>query len=214
MALGGAPLGRARLAVVLAHGRGGAAEDMLRLGEQLAIPDLALLAPQAAGNSWWPRSFLAPLGDNEPALSSALAVMGAVAGLLAAEGVPPERTVVMGFSQGACLAAEHAARMGRPLAGVAALSGALVGTAEAGEPPRADLMGHAPKVFDYSGRLDGTPILLGCHERDPHIPLARVRRSAAVLTAMGAAVITQIYPGAGHGVVEEEVRWLRGLLNA
>ena len=214
VARGGAPLHRARLAVVMAHGRGGAPEDMLGLAEHLALPDLAFLAPEAAGRSWWPESFLAPLGANEPGLSSALAAMERVVAGLLGEGWDPERVAVLGFSQGACLALEHAARTGRPYRAVAALSGALVGTAEAGGPPRADLHGHAPKRLDYAGRLDGVPVLLGCHERDPHIPLARVRDSAEVLAAMGAGVTTQIHPGAGHGVVAGEVAWLRGVLNA
>ena len=213
VARGGAPLHRARLAVVMAHGRGGSPEDMLGLAEHLALPDLAFLALEAAGRSWWPESFLAPLAANEPGLSSALAAVERVMADLLGEGLGPERVAVLGFSQGACLVLEHAARAGRPYRAVAALSGALVGTAEAGGPPRADLHGHAPKRLDYPKRLDGVPVLLGSHERDPHIPLPRVRESAAALEAMGAEVTTQIHPGVGHGVVAGELAWLRGLLN-
>ena len=214
VARGGAPPHRARLAVVMMHGRGGSPEDMLGLAEHLALPDLAFLAPEAAGRSWWPESFLAPLAANEPGLSSALGAMERVVADLLDDGFGPERIAVLGFSQGACLALEHAACAGRPYRAVAALSGALVGTAEAGGPPRADVYGHAPKRFDYAGRLDGVPVLLGCHERDPHIPLARVQESAAVLERLGAEVTTQVHPGAGHGVVADELAWLRGALNA
>lgn len=210
----GAPLGRARLALVMLHGRGGTPSDMLALAQHLAMPDVACIAPRAAGGSWWPDSFLAPLAANEPGLASALgAVAAAVEGVERA-GFGPERVVLTGFSQGACLTLEYAARAGRPFRGVAGLSGGLIGTAEAGAPAQDVLYGHFPKRFDYGGRLDGVPVFLGCHERDPHIPLARVRESAWVFERLGARVTTQIHPGAGHAVVEEEIRHLRGLLNA
>jgi predicted esterase len=183
------------------------------LAEHLAVPDVAVLAPEAAGRSWWPDRFLAPLSANEPGLSSGLSVVEALLGALAAEGFGPERVVLAGFSQGACLAAEAAARLARPFRAVAILSGGLVGTGEAGGPARGDLYGRRAKRFDYSGQLPGVPVLLGCHERDPHIPLARVRESADVLGGMGAAVETMVLPGAGHGVVAEEAAWLRGRLN-
>ncbi len=214
MIAGGASLDRARYAVVMAHGRGGGARDMMGLAEGIGIPDIAYLAPEAKGRSWWPDSFLAPFARNEPKLGMALAAMEASVGEAMAGGMAPERIVVTGFSQGACLALEHAARAGRPYRAVAALSGGLVGTGEAGGAPRADLYGHTAKSFDYAGRLDGTRAMIGCHAQDPHIPLARVRESAAVLEAMGAEVTTYIHPGAGHGVTEKEVSWLRGVLNA
>ena len=213
VAQGGAPLPRARLAVVMLHGRGGSAADMLGLAEHLAIPDVAYWAPEAAGHSWYPQSFLAPLAENEPGLSSALRAVAGLMEQLEREGFGPERVVALGFSQGACLALEHAARAGRPLRGLVALSGGLLGTGEVDALPRDDLYGHAPKRFDYPGRLEGTTAFIGCHERDPHIPLARVRETKAVLERLGATVTAEIYPGAGHGVTEEEVRFVRGLLN-
>lgn len=213
VAWGGAPLARARLAVVMLHGRGGSARDMLDLAEHLAIPDIAYLAPEAAGHSWWPQSFLAPLAANEPGLSSSLGAVARLMEQLEGEGFGPERTVALGFSQGACLALEYAARAGRPLRAVVGLSGGLIGTGEVDGSPRDDLYGHAPKRFDYAGRLDGTTGFIGCHERDPHIPLARVRATEAVLERLGAQVAAQIYPGAGHGVTAEEMRFVRGLLN-
>lgn len=204
---------RAAHVLVLMHGRGGSPEDMLGLAAHLALPDVAVLAPGAAGQSWWPASFLAPLEANEPGLSSGLSVVAAVLDDLAARGVSPERVVIGGFSQGACLAVEAAARLARPVRAVAVLSGALVGTGEGAPGPMDALYGHGDKTFDYGGRLEGVPVLLGCHARDPHIPLARVRRTAGVLGGMGAAVEEMILPGAGHGVVAEELGWLRARLN-
>ena len=197
------------LVMVLLHGRGAGPEDMLGLHDYLAGPDVAALAPAAAGHSWWPDSFLAPLAANEPGLSSALSVVDALLDDLQRAGIGPERTVLAGFSQGACLALEAAARLARPFRAVAALSGGLVGTSDLDATPRADLYGRPDKRFDYAGTLSDVPVLIGCHARDPHIPLARVHRSAEVLTTMGAATRTHVIPGAGHGVVDEEIAWLR-----
>lgn len=209
----GAPLSRARLAMVMLHGRGGSPGDMADLAAHLAVPGLAVLAPEAAGRSWWPGSFLAPLAANEPALGSALSMVEALLDDLSGAGFGPERVLLAGFSQGACLALESAARLARPLRAVAALSGGLVGTGEAGGPPLPDLHGHAAKTFAYPGSLAAVPILVACHERDPHIPLARVTESAGTLSRMGARVETMILPGAGHGVVTEEIAWLRSRVN-
>ena len=213
VASAGAPLARASHAVILVHGRGGSPEDMLGLAERFALPDIAWLAPEAPGRSWWPTSFLAPMAQLEPSLSSGLDALGAVHERIRDAGVAPERTLVMGFSQGACLALEYGARSGEVRGGLVALSGGLVGTADLDEPPREALYGHAGKAFDYDAALDGVPAFIGCHERDPHIPLARVRESERVLAALGAVVSVEIYPGAGHGVVEDEIRRVRALLN-
>lgn len=207
----GAPLSRATGAVVMLHGRGGTPEDMLSLAAHLALPDLAWLAPAAAGGSWWPRSFLAPLEENEPGLSSALAAVAALRARIDAEGVPPDRTAVMGFSQGGCLALEHAARTGGPLRAVIGLSAGLIGTAEAEGPP---LHGHAPKRLDYAHRLDGVPALVTVHERDPHIPLDRAVDSREVLARMGADAEIVVHPGAGHGVTQDDLRAVWRMLNA
>lgn len=210
---GGAPSSRARVAMIALHGRGGGPEDMLSLAEHLGLPEIAVFAPAASGNSWWPDSFLAPRAANEPGLSSALGAVGAVSRKLDAEGFGPERTVVLGFSKGACLALEYAARVGQPLACAAGLSGGLVGTGDNDGPPDPALYGHRDKVFDYSGGLNGTPVFLGCHERDPHIPLARLRKTEDVFTRLGADMTTHVYPGSGHGVVEDEIKALRTILN-
>lgn len=209
----GASLDRARLALVMVHGRGGGPEDMVGLADHLALPDVAVFAPQAAGRSWWPDSFLAPLEANEPGLSSGLSVISNLLDDLNEQGFGPEQVALVGFSQGACLAIEAAARRARPFRAVAALSGGLVGTGEAGGAPRADLYDRPAKTFDYDGQLSDVPVLIGCHEQDPHIPLARVRESAKVLGAMGAKVDTLVIPGAGHGIIAEEATWLRKHLN-
>ncbi|WP_341860934.1 dienelactone hydrolase family protein [Gymnodinialimonas sp. 57CJ19] len=209
----GAPLSRASAVAVMLHGRGGQPADMVGLAEHLGLPDLAVVATTAAGHSWWPDSFLAPLDANEPGLGSGLSVVEAVLDSLSAEGVTAGQIVLMGFSQGACLALEAAARLARPFRAVAALSGGLVGTQDTAEPGSEALYGHRPKQFDYAGRLDGVPVLIGCHERDPHIPLARVQQSERKLQEMGANVETMIIPGAGHGIIEQEATWLRKHLN-
>lgn len=194
-AAAGAALGAASRAMILLHGRGATAESILELAEELAHPDYHYVAPQAAGHSWYPQRFLAPVERNEPYLSSALARLGAEVDRLGRSGIPPERVFLVGFSQGACLALEFAARNPRRYAGVAALSGALIGDPAV---PRTD-----------SGSLEGTPILLGCSDFDPHIPQRRVEESAAILEGRGAGVTLSIFPGLGHAVNEEELEWVR-----
>lgn len=186
---------------------------MLQLAAQLALPKVAWLAPEAPGRSWWPSSFLAPLERNEPGLSAGLDALGAVRAEIHTAGVAPEHTLVLGFSQGACLALEYGARSGTVRGGIVAFSGGLVGTVDLDEPPREALYSHAGKAFNYTTELDGVPVFIGCHETDPHIPIERVRESERVFAALGAHVSVEIYPGAGHGVVEEELRYVRGLLN-
>jgi predicted esterase len=194
----GAPLRRAKAVVVMVHGRGADADGMLSLVEAFAQPDLAYLAPQAAGRSWYPYSFLEPIGRNEPFLSSALRALDGVVERLGAEGFPPGRVVLLGFSQGACLALEYAARRARRYGGLAGLSGGLIGP----EGTRRE----------YAGDLAGTPVFLGCSDTDPHIPLARVQETTGVLRRLGGAVTERIYPGMGHGINEDEVKQVRGLL--
>jgi phospholipase/carboxylesterase len=201
----------APIAMVLLHGRGARAEDMFGLGAALAPAGAALFAPQAAARSWWPTSFLAPMAQLEPWLGSALAAAARGVAAARAEGWPDVRIVVAGFSQGACLALEHVARAGGRFGGVCALSGGLVGTADAAGAPTDALYGHEPKRFDYVARLDGTPVYLGCHETDPHIPLRRVRDSADALAALGADVTTAIHPGTGHAVVERDIAAVRAM---
>lgn len=206
-AFGGAGLARAKLAMLLVHGRGASAGSMLDFAAALAQPDVACIAPQAARQTWYDHAFLAPLAKNEPGLSSGLRAIGRNLDVLAESGIHAERTILLGFSQGACLMLEYAARSPQRYAAIVGLSGGLIGS---DEKPGAQV--PEDKLFNYSGSLSGTPTLLGCHESDPHIPLQRVEQSAAVFESLGGDVEMRIYPGQGHGVIEDEVRYLRELL--
>lgn len=196
----GVALGSARQAVILLHGRGASAEDILTLAAELGRTDFAYLAPEAAGHSWYPYTFLAPMERNEPWLSSALETIGALLRETADAGIPPERTVLMGFSQGACLLLEYAARHARRYGGVVAFSGGLIGP------------DGTPR--DYPGSLAGTPAFLGCSDVDPHVPRARVEESANVLRRLGADVTLRLYAGMGHTVNADELAHARAILAA
>jgi phospholipase/carboxylesterase len=196
----GAPLARAKAAMIMLHGRGASAEGLLALADVLAQPDVACMAPQAAGHSWYPYPFTAPIERNEPWLSSALGLIDGLLHRLDKAGFPSDRVVLLGFSQGACLALEYAARHAGRYGGVIGLSGGLIGPEGT---PR-----------DYSGSLADTPVFLGCSDIDPHIPLTRVRETTAVLRRLGGDVTERIYPGMGHAINEDEIRFVRGLLAA
>ncbi len=210
----GAALEGATSALVLIHGRGASAQNILGLGLEVAGPTMALLAPQASGGAWYPRSFLAPLEDNEPFLSSAIEAVLEVVARVEDAGIPRDRIVLGGFSQGACLALEVAARSGGPWSGVFALSGGLIGTGP-GLEDAPELIGmggrYTDKSFDYPS-LEDVPVFLGCSDVDPHIPLARLERSAAVLEDAGARVEARIYPGFGHSVNSDELEAVRAML--
>ncbi|WP_159901952.1 alpha/beta hydrolase [Salinirussus salinus] len=188
----------ARAGVVLCHGRGARAESMLDIARQVDVDGVAYLAPQAVRGTWYPNSFMAPIDSNEPYLSGALATVGRTAERLTGAGVPTERVAVGGFSQGACLATEYAARNPTRYGGIVALSGGLIG------PEGTD--------FDYEGSLDGTPAFLGCSDVDPHIPVERVHETAEALAALGADVTEEVYEGMGHTVVPDELAHVRELV--
>jgi predicted esterase len=195
----GAPLYRAKAAVVMLHGRGAEAENMLELAEVLAQPDLAYLAPQANDRSWYPYSFLAPIDRNEPFLSSALNMLARSLDRLESEHrFGADQIVLLGFSQGACLTVEYAARNARHYGGVVGLSGGLIG------PEGTDR--------DYYGHFFGTSVFLGCSDTDPHIPLERVHETSRVLSAHGAVVTERIYPGMGHTINDDEIKHVRAIL--
>ena len=194
----GAPLNEARAAMIMIHGRGGRAEDILTLVPMLEHEDFSYLAPQAASNTWYPYSFLSPIPRNEPGISSGMQVISDVLDRVAAAGISPERTILLGFSQGACLAIEFSARHARRYGGVACLSGGLIGP------------DGTPR--DYPGSLDGTPVFLGCSDVDPHIPKERVEHSAEVMRQLGADVTMRIYPGLGHVINEDERQYVRSMM--
>src|SRR2546428_10174952 len=196
----GEPLNRARAAMVMVHGRGASAESILDLAVELHQPGFAYLAPQAAGDTWYPYSFLAPLARNEPGLSSGLAAIANVLAQHAQSCIPLERTMLVGFSQGACLVLEFVARNARRYGGVAGLSGGLIGP---GGTPRG-----------YPGSLAGTPVFLGCSDVDFHVPRERVQLSAQLLQRLGGNVTMRLYPGMGHTVNQDEVDFMQGMMAA
>lgn len=196
----GVPLEEARAAVVMIHGRGDSAAGILGLAEAFRAPGFAFVAPQATSNAWYPYPFMSPLGANQPWLDSALTAVDIVVENVTYSGVPHDKIVLLGFSQGACLVSEYAARNGRRYGGVVALSGGLIG----------------PELVEerYGGDLAGTPAFFGCSDVDPHIPIDRVVASADLYRARGAAVEQRTYPGFGHSVNQDEVDWVRALLSA
>jgi phospholipase/carboxylesterase len=196
----GSPLESARAAMIMVHGRGATAQDILTLTADLHQPGFAYLAPQAAGNSWYPNSFLAPIPSNEPGLSSGLAVIASILDQLAGANISAERTIILGFSQGACLSLEYVARNARRYGGVVGLSGGLIGP------------DGTPR--DYSGSLAGTPVFLGCSDVDPHIPKERVLQSAEVLQRLGGNVTARLYPRMGHTVNRDELRFVQTMMAA
>jgi len=197
--LGGAPLEHAPLALVLVHGRGGSAEGMMPIARAAGAVDAAWIAPRAAGNSWYPHRFLSPFAHNEPHLSSAIDAIDRAVQAAVAAGVDPERVLLVGFSQGACLSIEYALRHARRYGGVAALAGAMLGDE------------HDVRLAD--GDLCKTPVLLACGDADEHIPVARVEAAAEHCTARGAIVDLRVYPGVGHSVVGDQLEALRAMVH-
>ena len=187
----GKPLEQAQAAMILIHGRGATAESILTLAEELYHPDIVYLAPQATGYTWYPYSFLVPIEQNEPGISSGIAVIESLVNEISAAGIPYERILIGGFSQGACLATEYTARHARRYGGLLGFSGGLIGPEGT---PR-----------DYAGSLDGTPVFLGCSNMDPHIPKARVELTTEVLGKLGGEVTVRLYPGMGHTINQDEI---------
>ena len=197
--MSGARLDQAKAAMILVHGRGAGAQNILMLAGEFGRNDFAYLAPNAAASTWYPLSFLAPIPDNEPGISSGLMKIGEVLKTIQDGGIPFEKTMLLGFSQGACLTLEYAARNPRRYGAVVALSGGLIGPDDT---PR-----------DYKGSLEGTPVFLGCSDVDFHVPLARVKESAGVMKNLGGDVTERIYPNMGHTVNTDEVAFVRDLMH-
>jgi phospholipase/carboxylesterase len=195
----GEPLAAARAAMILVHGRGATAADIMTIGAELTHPGFAYLAPQAAGNQWYPNPFTAPLDTNEPDLGSALSVLEGLLARVEAT-VPAQRVILLGFSQGACLTLEFAVRHARRYGGVVGLSGGLIGP------------DGTPR--DYPGGFEGTPVFLGCSDVDPHIRKERVEEAAEVFKRMGARVTMRLYPGMGHTVSADEIESVREIVES
>jgi predicted esterase len=196
----GAKLETATAAMVMIHGRGATAESILTLVPAIETPGFVYLAPQAAGNTWYPNSFLSPIPSNEPGISSGLAAIDDLMEEIEAAEIPPERTMLLGFSQGACLSLEYAARHAWRYGGIAGLSGGLIGPDDT---PR-----------NYPGSFDGTPVFLGCSDVDSHVPAERVRETARVFEKMGAVVTMRLYPGMGHTVNDDEVAHVKAMMSS
>jgi phospholipase/carboxylesterase len=196
----GEDIANARAAMVLVHGRGASAADILTLAQELDYPEFVYLAPEAAAGTWYPYSFLEPRNRNDPWLSSALSFIDRTMDHLTQAGLPPEKTILLGFSQGACLALDYAACHPARYGAIAGLSGGLIG--EQSE------LGH------YSGSLKGTPVFLGCSDIDPHIPKERVLETSQLLQNLQAEVTTRLYPGMGHMVNTDEIEAVRDLMGA
>jgi predicted esterase len=177
--------------MLMLHGRGASAEDILTLAHELDQNAFAYLAPQAVNSTWYPYSFLSPIESNEPWLSSALDLVAALLDKIVGAGIPPDRIILLGFSQGGCLGLEYAARNPGRYGGVVGLSGGLIG------PPGVN--------WDFSGSLQRTPVFLGCSDVDPHVPQQRFLETVEVLQNLEAEVEFQLYPGMGHTVNPDEI---------
>ena len=177
--------------LILLHGRGGSAEDILSFSSYLDVKDFALLAPQATNNTWYPYSFLAPPAQNEPWLSSALNLMKDLLNELYSKGIPSENIYFAGFSQGGCLTLEFVTRNANKYGGVAAFTGGLIGD----------------KIYEenYVGDFKNTPVFIGTSDPDPHVPVERANATAKFLEKMNASVTLKVYPNMGHTVSQDEI---------
>jgi len=188
----GVPVSQAKNVLIMIHGRGASANSILSLADHLALPeDMTIIAPQATQNSWYPHSFMAPVESNEPALSSALALIDEIIGDLTKQGIDRKNIYFLGFSQGACLTLEYTARHGQQYGGIIAFTGGLVG--------------QELKLSNYSGDFAQTPILIATGDPDPHVPVSRVEETVAQLTKMNADVLFKVYKGRPHTVTQEEL---------
>jgi len=194
----GTPPDEADAAIVMVHGRGATASSIIQMGQEVHREGIALLAPQAARNTWYPNSFLAPVGRNEPGRTSGLQAVGGAVERAVDGGIDRERILLLGFSQGACLASEYVARNPRRYGGLVALSGGLIG--EAVDPT------------SYEGDVEGTPVFIGCSDVDPHIPLERVKETSEAFELLNGDVDERIYEGMSHGVNEDEIDAVREMI--
>lgn len=195
----GLPLASAERVMILLHGRGASADSILTLKDHLLVDGFALLAPQATNHTWYPYSFMAPVEQNEPWLSSAIELLENLVEDCLKAGIKREHIHLLGFSQGACLTLEFAARTASRYGSVTAFTGGLIG--------------EKIDRSNYKGQFEGTPVFIGCSDRDMHVPVERVYASTNILTEMGARVTEKIYPGMGHTINEDEINIVNQLLN-
>lgn len=188
----GVPLAEAKKAIILLHGRGGSAQDIISLRRNLNLDEMAILAPQATNNSWYPFSFMVPASQNQPALDSALEVVGKAVASIEASGIPAESIYLAGFSQGACLSLEYVARNAKRYGGVIAFTGGLIG--------------ETLNESNYTGDFANTPVFISTGDPDPHVPVSRVKESIAVLERLNAFVTYNIYPGRPHTILPGEIK--------
>lgn len=196
----GKPAAEANKALIMIHGRGGSAEDILSLASHLQVQDYALLAPQATGHTWYPYSFMAPPAQNEPGFSSALQVLSELEKDLNKQGISADRIYFLGFSQGACLTLEYVTRNAKKYGGVVAFTGGLIGD----------------KVYseNYRGDFAATPVYIGTSDPDPHVPVERVQATEEVLQKMNADVTVKVYKNMGHTISQDEVDMANNLVFA
>lgn len=191
ISIGGIPAANAKAALIMIHGRGASADDIMRLASRLNVKDMALYAPQATNNSWYPYSFMAPVQENEPALSSALDVINQVVEQAIADGISADKIYFLGFSQGACLTLEYIARNAKRFGGAVAFTGGLIG--------------EKLELKNYTGDFAGTPVLITTGDPDMHVPLSRVNESVDVLKGLNANVTLKVYKGRPHTISFEEL---------
>ena len=194
----GTPLAQAKGALVLLHGRGGTARNIISLASEFDLTDFAIFAPQATNQSWYPHSFMAPVEENQPALDSALQVIGQTVEEIIAAGIPAHKIYFAGFSQGACLTLEYIARNAQRFGGAVAFTGGLVG--------------EKLQLSNYKGDFAGTPILISTGDPDPHVPLSRVEESVATLKNLGAEVTLKVFKGRPHTILHEEIELAKQLI--
>jgi phospholipase/carboxylesterase len=187
----GKALAAADRALIMVHGRGGSAEDILSLADDLPVTDFALLAPQATGHSWYPYSFMAPPAQNQPWLGSALGLLKELVDEVRSQGIAEDKIWFLGFSQGACLTLEFVTRNAARYGGVAAFTGGLIGDRLYPE--------------NYKGDFGGTPVFIGTGDHDPHVPLQRVQATTTLLRGMNAIVTEKVYPGRPHTILPDEI---------
>lgn len=187
----GTPLAEAKKALVMIHGRGASAQDILSLSKHLTVDGFALLAPQAAGHTWYPLSFLAVPQDNEPYLSASLNAIAEIVSEIETAGITRENIFFLGFSQGACLSLEFVTRNASKFGGVAAFTGGLIGDRIYAE--------------NYNGNFDGTPVFIGTSNPDFHVPVQRVYDTETILNSMNATVTVKVYDNMPHTIVQDEI---------